>query len=85
MITQDQFQKIIRLSFMIIIHARQTYVPVKTFMERIQIESKRSLEYGFIRFLLSTTYFITRSSLKNKEELIEFRLVLNHNSSFSHK
>ena len=74
MITQDQFQKIIRLSFTILIHARQTYVPLNTFLERIKIESKRSIESGFIQFLLTTKYFVTRSSLKNENDiLLEFR------------
>ena len=74
MITQDQFQKIIRLSFTILIHARQTYVPLNTFLERIKIESKRSIESGFIQFLLTTNYFVTRSSLKNENDiLLEFR------------
>ena len=74
MITQDQFQKIIRLSFTILIHARQTYVPLNTFLERIKIESKRSIESGFIQFLLTTNYFVTRSSHKNENDiLLEFR------------
>ena len=74
MITKDQFHKIIQLTFTIIIHARQTYVPLKKFLERIKIESKRSLESGYISFLLSTNYFVTRPSLRNEDEiLIEFR------------
>ena len=76
MISKDQFQHIIRLAFTILLHARQTYMPLAQFLQRVKSESKRSLEMGFIEFLLSTTYFITRSSLKTKNEvLIEFRYV----------